>query len=355
MPALSELITVAKSQPAPANLTVDGAAPPNPSFAVKRSRETDITGRPGFIVDLHVNGAPVATDAVVKGSIPAGTALTVGDSTHRLREALDLGGGDINFLSYWFETDRFARTSVEPLIIAADDDFNSELRAALRRLAAIDEAAAFIVSAPNSLKGRQGTPGSSSAVDLKVVGTVFEEAFSPAMRTGIPFTAAVATDMETVRTVGVDIGSVAPLAGTVRKGWSSGADSFFPDPSSATVAAISSMGATLPPGRGIAVFQDDLIQDWADGVAVRFSLLDGLEQWARSLDEIISDRLIEEPTGVRVQTTAVGRWEISSVPEPTGRAVIDHYGRVWTVRGFEAKGNDIWHIEAVRVLGEEAA
>lgn len=347
MPNYGSVIQISRTLDVPSGFTVDGTPVAAPTFAVKRSNNTDISGRPGLIVELLVDGSPPDKTATVAGRLAAGTAVRVGNTTHELQEALDFKGGDFELGDYWYRADTFGRTSVEPVI---EEEDQAAVRATLRRHACIDVANAFLIAAPSNAKGR-----TRSRRQLTIQGAIFDAAFQPAMRLGVPQNAASRSDGDTRQTVGVGIPRFAPFSGSIPIGWSDASTPFFPSSVNQTITNFATVGYSLDPGVAVAVFTDALTENWADGTAVSFLTTEAADHWAEPIDDAISQRLVADDDATAVEEVQAAAWEIALPGEPSGELIRDEYGRVWTVQGFEAIGNGRWRVEATRNIGGDVA
>ena len=348
MPNYGTIVQLSRTLTTPLGITVDGDAVEAPTFAVKRSNNADISGRPGLIVELLVDGSPPDKSATVAGVIPVeGTICRVGNASHRLREPLNFVGGDQPLGDYWYSANAFGQTRVEPVL--GDDP--SKVRDALRRAACIDLASAFVVAAPSNTKGTSGSISGGTPPALRIEGAAFDAAFEPRSRSGVPQDATVNTTRVDRMTVGVNIPRFAPYGGNTPVGWSAASRPFFPAAPSGTIVNFATGGYTLDPGVAVAVFDDALTENWADATAVSFLITDGISHWAAPLDDAISQRLVEEESATSVESVQSGAWEIESPIIPTGELLTDEHGRVWTIEGFEALGDYRWRIEGTRVLG----
>lgn len=359
MPPFSDIVRLSTEMAAASGIEIDGETPASLGFRVRRDksalgRNVDISGRPGIVVELTVDGAAVAADAAVTGEIPPGAIVTVGNAVHRLRNALTFGGGDRDLYDNFINASRFGVTDVEPverLTVEAT-------REILRTTGAIDVLPAYLITAPNKTKG--GTAASGGDMFLRPFW--YTDAFAPSDRTGIAIAAATLDDTATRSTIGVRLDNLGPrtvAAPAAAQPWSSDANAFFGAGRSGfpsqTRQLFQTVGVTLATGVGIAVFDDVLTENWADETAVTFAVAEELSTWARFISEAITQRVVQSGDAATVETLSVAEWEIESARRPAAEAVTDRYGRVWNVSGFEAAGADRWRLEATRTIARDAA
>lgn len=358
MPDYPHLLSLLRNSPSALGITVNGSDASNATFQVyrqdvrRRNAPPDITGRPGLVIQMLVNGNPVASNAKVVGKVPAGAILVIGNSEHVLREPLELQGGDFDLIDYnWRQSQPVfgsADYTAEPVL---DDEAST--RAALRRAASIDAADAYITSAPNETKGAQVTRflRSGEAQDLMLRPRFFTAAFNPTERVGIPQSAAQASDTVTRMTIGTDVPYIAPR-GSVRipRGWSRDANSFFTPLLGNALSVFSTCGYSMDPGVGVAVFDDLLTESWADKTAVQILSVVSQPQWAKFLGEDITQRIVEVRGASTVRTVVLSSWEIESINEPAAELLTDPEGRVSVVVGFEYQGRNRWHVQGRREI-----
>lgn len=351
MPAYSEVIRLFRQSTQLPGFTLNGAPITTVAFRVKRPKRglrKNIKGRPGLTVEMLANGEAIPRNAKVKGTLsPGKVVVTVGDEAHQLAQPLEFGGGDKDVIDYWFSSTSAQSFDVEVVNTPT-------IREDIRLLAALEVTDAYVISAPNETKGRK-SPKPLPSGPILFSPPWFVDSFDPKRRTGTKTAASTLADTETRETIGVYVGALTPIvANLVDIGWSDSANAFFTDSALREGVKIFSRGGyTLPAGAGVAVFDDELGNNWADDTPVTVSLVSEQQTWARMLDETITDRLVETEGAADVQTVATAQFEIAEATPPAGiDSLADRYGRVWTVIGTEALGGGRWNLEATRVAAE---
>lgn len=350
VPSYTEILELSFDRSAELGATVNGD-PVTPTFAVHRDdtpgggRGVDMTGRPGIGIAMLVDGAPPATRATVSAKIPTGTIVTIGTAAHRLDRPLDLAGGDLQLMQYFYQVGRFGTELVEPVWIDAPDE--RVTRMALRLFGSVDGGNAYIVAAANRSRSEEG----------QWQPFWFEDAFTRTERTGIPEDAAniASASAVTRTTIGENTKAFAPhVAGEVNQpiGWGDASIPPFPARNriSSTISNFATAGLVLDAGVGIATFDDVLTENWADGTAVRLITAERLQVWGRTLSDQVTERLVQDRQQATVQTVAEGEFEIAAPTEPAAELLTDAYGRVWTVTGIESAETGVWRIACRRVL-----